>query len=99
MVNLQVTLPDWAGQYIQEQIAAGRYQSADELLTQLIDQARVVVASDRLAELILEGENSGEGEEYSEEKWLQRREQLLAEAKKKLVVRSRAEIETALLDE
>jgi Arc/MetJ-type ribon-helix-helix transcriptional regulator len=80
MVKLQVSLPDWAGEYIQEQIASGRCQSADELLTELIDQARVVVADDRLAELILEGENSGEGVAFTDAWWKKRMAQLRAEA-------------------
>ena len=69
MVEMQVRLPDWAGQYIDEQVANGAFGSADELLTQLIDQARVMVASDRLAELIREGMESGEGIEYTDEWW------------------------------
>ena len=83
MVELQVTLPDWAGEYIQEQVAAGRYGSADELLVELIDQARVVVADDRLAELIQEGMDSGEGVEVTDEWWERRSAELQAEAERR----------------
>jgi len=83
MLELQVTLPDWAGEYIKEQVAAGNYKSADELLADLIDKARTVVASDRLADLILEGENSGEGDEFTEESWQRRMAELRAEAERR----------------
>jgi Arc/MetJ-type ribon-helix-helix transcriptional regulator len=83
MIELQVTLPDWAGEYIREQVAAGRYVSADELLAELIDQARVLVADDRLAELIREGMESGEGAEVTDEWWERRSIELQAEAERR----------------
>ena len=69
MIELKVTLPDWAGEYIQEQVAAGRYASADDMLAELIDNARVVVADDRMAKLIREGMESGDGVEVTDEWW------------------------------
>ena len=69
MVELKVSLPDWAGEFVQERIAAGQYASADALLTELIDQARVMANDERLAELIREGLESGEGEEVTDEWW------------------------------
>jgi antitoxin ParD1/3/4 len=83
MVELQVTLPDWAGKFIQEQVAAGRYRSADELVTELIDRARIFVADDRLAELIREGMDSGDGVEITDEWWEHRTAELRAEAERR----------------
>jgi antitoxin ParD1/3/4 len=83
MVELQVTLPDWAGEYIQEQVAAGRYGSADELLVDLIDQARVVVMDDRMAELVREGMESGEGVEVTDEWWESLSAKVRAEAERR----------------
>jgi antitoxin ParD1/3/4 len=76
-------LPDWADSYIRDQVAAGHYDSPDELLVELIDQARVVVADDRLAELIQEGIDSGEGVEFTDEWWQRRGDELRAEARRR----------------
>jgi antitoxin ParD1/3/4 len=81
MIELQVTLPDWAGEFIQEQVAAGRYGSADELFAELIDQARELVADDHLAALIREGLDSGEGVEVTDEWWERRSAELRAEVR------------------
>ena len=69
MTQLQVSLPESANRYIAEQIASGRYQSPDEVLADLVERARIEAAKDKLAELILEGESSGEGIEYTRESW------------------------------
>ena len=80
MVEIQVRLPDWAGEYIDEQIAAGKYASADELLTKLVDRARAIVADERLAELISEGlECEGTDIEYTDEWWETRMDAIKAE--------------------
>ena len=68
-MELRLTLPDWAGEYAREQVAARRYRSVDELVTELLDQSRALAANDRLAELIQEGMESGDGEEVTDEWW------------------------------
>jgi hypothetical protein len=83
MVEVQVTLPDWAGEYIQEQVAAGHDGSPDELLAELIDQARVLAADDRLAELIREGMESGPGVEMNDDWWERRTAELRAEVERR----------------
>ena len=77
---MQVKLPDWAGEFIQSQVAAGRFESADQFLTELLDQARVMVPDDQLAELIQEGLDSDEGEEMTDAWWERRTAELRAEA-------------------
>jgi antitoxin ParD1/3/4 len=83
MVELKVTLPDWAGEYIQEQIDAGRYASAEAMLAQLLDEARVVVVDDRMAELIREGMESGDGVEATDEWWEALSAKVRAEAERR----------------
>ena len=83
MIELKVTLPDWAGEYIQEQVAAGRYASADDMLAELIDNARVVVADDRMAKLIREGMESGDGVEVTDEWWQALSAKVQAEAERR----------------
>jgi len=84
MIELSVRLPDWAGDYLQQQVAAGIFNSPSDLLVSLLEKARQhQAAQDQLAQLILEGEESGEGVEYSEEEWPARRDRIIAELKKK----------------
>ena len=83
MVEFRVSLPIRAVDYIREQVASGRNATVDELLTDLIDKHRNVAASDRLAELILEGEKSGEGVEMTDEWWERRTAELRAEAERR----------------
>jgi Arc/MetJ-type ribon-helix-helix transcriptional regulator len=80
MIEMQVKLPDWAGEFIEQQIAAGKYASADELIIDLIDQARVIVADERLSELIREGiECEGADIEYTDDWWEARMDEIKAE--------------------
>lgn len=69
MVDLTVTLPDVAINFIQEQVNAGHYASASEYITELIENARPVIASDSVAQLIQEGMESGPGVEVTEAYW------------------------------
>lgn len=80
MASLHVTLPDWASDYIQEQLGTGQFDSARAVIEDLIDKARTVRGDDRLAELILEGENSGEGVRFTDERWENRMSELRSEA-------------------
>jgi antitoxin ParD1/3/4 len=83
MIELQVTLPDWAGKFIEEQVATGQYGSADEVISELIDRARVHVADDRLAALVREGLESGEASEVTDEWWDRRSAELRAAAERR----------------
>jgi antitoxin ParD1/3/4 len=83
MTQLQISLPDTAKQFVEQQVATGRYGSASDYVVELVEKARVQAAKEKLAELILEGENSGEGVEYSEEAWERRLAELRKEAQRR----------------
>jgi Arc/MetJ-type ribon-helix-helix transcriptional regulator len=83
MIEIQLKLPDWAIEYIDQQIATGKSRSADELVAELIDEARVIVADDHLAELIREGMESGEGVEINDAWWERRTAELRSEAERR----------------
>jgi antitoxin ParD1/3/4 len=83
MTQLQISLPDTAKQFVEQQVATGRYGSASDYVVDLVEKARIQAAKEKLAELILEGENSGEGVEYSEEQWEARRKELVAELERR----------------
>jgi antitoxin ParD1/3/4 len=69
MTQLQISLPDTASRFVQEQVAAGRYPTAGDCVIDLVEKARIHAARERLAELIREGMESGEGEEVTPEYW------------------------------
>jgi len=83
MVDLTLTLPDRAIEFIQEQVASGRYSSASEFITELIENSQPVIASDRLAELVREGMESGPGVEVTDEYWDGLSEKVRSEAERR----------------
>jgi Arc/MetJ-type ribon-helix-helix transcriptional regulator len=84
MVELKVSVPDWAGEYVQEQLRAGNYSSPDALVTELIEQARAMESDDRLAELIRAGMESGDGEEVNDAWWADVRARVREELDRRL---------------
>ena len=83
MSQLQISLPEAANRFIEEQVAEGRYESPSDFVLDLVEKARIQAAKEKLVNLIMEGENSGEGEEFSEERWDARRLELQAEAERR----------------
>jgi antitoxin ParD1/3/4 len=83
MVELTLNLPDEAAKVIQEQVASGRYASAGEFITELIENAQPIIINDRIAELIREGMESGEGVEVTDEYWEGLSERVRKEAERR----------------
>ena len=83
MTSIELALPDAAYRFIEAQVASGRYSSPSDVLLDLIEKARMQAAQEKLAELILEGESSGDGVEFNQENWQRRRAELLAEAERR----------------
>lgn len=83
MTQIQISLPEAVSRFIEEQVASGRYGSASDLVVDLVEKARLETAKQKLTELVLEGENSGEGVEFDEEAWRTRTAQLQAEAQRR----------------
>jgi antitoxin ParD1/3/4 len=69
MIELHVQLSEGAGEFVAGEVASGRYTSASDFLSNLVEAARLVAAQERLRQLIDEGENSGEGVEFTDEWW------------------------------
>lgn len=95
MTSLTITLPDRARAYIEAQVASGHYQSADDLVTALINQAAddadnspgpehlQVRSIDHLQELLQAGLDSGDPIEVTDEWWETRRQDLLSKIRTK----------------
>ena len=80
METVHVTITGEAAAYVQDQVAAGRYSSPVEVVNDALTQAKVRAATERLAELVREGEESGEAFEFTDEWWERRTAELRAEA-------------------
>jgi len=83
MPLIQIKLPDAANRFIEQQIATGKYDSASDVVVDLVEKARVQAAKEKLAELVREGMKSGEGVELTDERWKQRGSEIREEAKRR----------------
>jgi antitoxin ParD1/3/4 len=83
MTQIQISLPETANQFIQEQIASGRYGSPSDLVVDLVEKARTQAAKEKLAQLIREGIESGEGVEITDDYWNRFEEKLKAELERR----------------
>ena len=77
MTTLNISLPDAMRVFIDEAVARGEYSTASEYLRQLIREDQKRVAQDRVERLLLEGLESGEPVEISDE-WWQRKKAVLS---------------------
>jgi len=83
MVQRQITLTDDANQFVQEQLATGRFTSVDEVVSKFLEEAKIRAANEKLGELIREGIESGPGVEVTDEWWEQVRTKVRAEAERR----------------
>ena len=77
MTTLNISLPKAMRVFIDEEVARGEYSTASEYIRQLIREDQKQVAQDRLERLLLEGLESGEPVEISDE-WWQRKKAVLS---------------------
>lgn len=77
MTQLTISLPDTAKAYIDQQIASGRYTTAEEVLLALIDQEQQRQAKQTLNTLLKSSLEKGNPIIATDEWWETKREQLL----------------------
>ena len=77
MTTLNISLPDSMRAFIDEQIAQGGYSTASEYIRDLIRQAQKQAAQEKLDSLLLEGLESGESIEVTDEWWQAKQERLI----------------------
>lgn len=78
MESSPITLSPDSNQYVQEQLASGRFESPSDVVNDAIRQARVREAKQKLAALLQEGLDSGPPIEVNEAWWQTRRAAILA---------------------
>jgi antitoxin ParD1/3/4 len=77
MTTLNISLPESMRDFISEQVAKGGYSTTSEYIRHLIRQELERVAKTQLETLLLEGLNSGESIEITDEWWEQKRTELV----------------------
>ena len=74
---MNISLPEQMRAFIEEQVKQKGYSTASEYIHHLIRQEQENVESKRLETLLLEGLDSGDQIEISEEWWENKREDLM----------------------
>ncbi|MEG3976415.1 type II toxin-antitoxin system ParD family antitoxin [Microcoleus sp. herbarium8] len=77
MTTLNISLPESMRDFISEQVAKGGYSTTSEYIRHLIRQELERVAKTQLETLLLEGLDSGESIEITDEWWEQKRTELV----------------------
>ena len=74
---MNISLPDPMKDFVDHQVASGRYSSASEYVRELIREDERRRAEEKLEALLLEGLNSGDPIEITPEYWERKRQQLI----------------------
>ncbi|MCW6050984.1 type II toxin-antitoxin system ParD family antitoxin [Lyngbya sp. CCAP 1446/10] len=82
MKTLNISLPESMRDFISEQVAKGGYSTTSEYIRHLIRQELERVAKIQLETLLLEGLDSGESIEITDEWWEQKRTELVEKVRK-----------------
>jgi antitoxin ParD1/3/4 len=77
MTTVNISLPDSMRDFLNQQVAKGGYSTTSEYIRHLIRQDVERVEKARLEALLLEGLDSGEPVEITDEWWEEKRNQLL----------------------
>ena len=78
MTQLQVDLPDPAGEFVLGQVSSGHFASVSAYLGFLVEQARASAGKEKLDNLLEDGLNSGPPIQFSHQWWQGRKAELLA---------------------
>ncbi|HPF35612.1 MAG TPA: type II toxin-antitoxin system ParD family antitoxin [Candidatus Krumholzibacteria bacterium] len=78
MTSINISMPDQMREWVEAQVAAGRYGNTSEYFRHLIRKDQSEEAERRLESLLLEGLESGEPLEITPEFWEEKRRSLLA---------------------
>ncbi|MBE9056720.1 type II toxin-antitoxin system ParD family antitoxin [Sphaerospermopsis sp. LEGE 08334] len=82
MTTVNISLPDSMRDFINEQVEKGGYSTTSEYIRHLIRQDLERVQQSRIEKLLLEGLDSGDAIEITDEWWEQKRFQLIERIRK-----------------
>lgn len=69
MQTMNISLPDQLKQFVEEQVASGRYSSVSEYVRELIRGDEKQRVRERLEAMLVEGIESGEPSDMTREDW------------------------------
>jgi antitoxin ParD1/3/4 len=81
MATMTISLPEPMREFVENEVAAGDYGSASELFREMIRDRQKRKAQERLEMLLLEGLESGEPIEVTDEYIKRRRESVISKYK------------------
>ena len=81
MQTMNISLPDALKEFVDDQIASGRYSSVSEYVRELIREDEKRKAQAKLEALLMEGIQSGESTEMTRQDWEDVRSEALARLK------------------
>ena len=82
MTTINISLPDSMRNFINERVAKDGYSTTSEYIRHLIRQELERVSQARVEALLLEGLDSGDAVEITDEWWDQKRTQLIKKLQK-----------------
>jgi antitoxin ParD1/3/4 len=80
--TMNISLPDTMKDFVDRQVASGRYSSASEYVRKLIRGDEKRTAEEKLEALLLAGLNSGDPIEITPEYWQRKPQQLVKRHRK-----------------
>lgn len=82
MATMTISLPEPMREFVEQEVSTGNYGSASELFRELVRERQKRKAQERLETLLLEGLESGEPIEITQEYLTARRQALLEKLEK-----------------
>jgi antitoxin ParD1/3/4 len=77
MFKINISLPEQLQEFLEQQVAAGGYANTNEYINYLISQEQERIAQKKLETLLIEGVDSGDVVEVTDEWWEQKRAKLV----------------------
>lgn len=83
MFQLNISLSEQLQEFLEQQVAAGGYANTNEYINYLIFQEQQRIAQKQLESLLIEGLDSGEVVEVTDEWWEEKRAKLVEQLRQR----------------
>ncbi|AUT00518.1 type II toxin-antitoxin system ParD family antitoxin [Nostoc sp. CENA543] len=83
MFQLNISLPEQLQEFLEQQVATGGYANTNEYINYLIFQEQQRIAQKQLESLLIEGLDSGEVVEVTDEWWEEKRAKLVEQLRQR----------------
>ncbi|MBD2298915.1 type II toxin-antitoxin system ParD family antitoxin [Nostoc sp. FACHB-87] len=83
MFKLNISLPEQLQEFLEQQVVTGGYANTNEYINHLIRQEQERIAQKHLESMLIEGIESGEVVEITDEWWEQKRARLVEQLHQK----------------